>query len=191
MQTLHLHSWNGSVINKKLKTGSWEATLLLFCAAVFLKMPGLTNEASNLHQQSQSLLDQNGQQNNQNQNPEVYIIPEYSLSRSHPGHLLVLPFVPHPSASSSSNSNVSNFQAPAPPPHYFCTARTTTPSYHDPPPDYETIGHINHGATFETTGLTPSCSCSTQLTSVADDYGKFFSKGVSRNAIKSPSISHW
>ena len=189
MQTF-LHSttpsWNArSVINKKLKTGSLEATFLRHSS---FKMPGLTRDNEIAHQ-SQSLLDnQNGGQNQNNQNPEVYIIPDYSLSRSHPGHLLVLPFVPHPSATTSSSNN-SNFQAPAPPPHYFCTAqRTTTPSYHDPPPDYETIGHINHGATFETTGLSQSCSCSTQLTSVADDYGKFFS--IVWNAIKSSSISH-
>ena len=38
--------------------------------------------------------------------------------------------------------------------------RSTTPlTYHDPPPDYET--------------LTNSCSCTTQLTTIADDYGKY------------------
>ena len=140
-------------------------------------MPGLTNDIPS--QVSQSLLDHPpstsaSATSNGGQNPEVYIIPEYSLSRNHPQHLLVLPFVPHPSATTQS----SNFQPPpAPPPGYF-GLRTGTPSYHDPPPDYDTIGHINHGAHFETTGLTPSCSCSTQLTSVADDYGKYFARVV-------------
>jgi len=67
--------------------------------------------------------------------------------------------VPHPS-NTITNVNVpapAQIQ-PAPPPHYFYTGRSTTPlTYHDPPPDYET--------------LTNSCSCTTQLTTIADDYG--------------------
>ena len=84
---------------------------------------------------------------------DVYIIPDYNNRNHGPAQILVLPFVPHPSASTSNSSNL-----PPPPPHYFYTGRSATPSYHDPPPDYETLTH--------------SCSCSTQLTSVADDYGK-------------------
>ena len=61
----------------------------------------------------------------------------------------------------------------------FSANRTSTPSYNDPPPEYEATvnphqSYINHGASFETaaTGLSQSCSCMTQLTTVADDYGK-------------------
>ena len=86
---------------------------------------------------------------------DVYIIPDYNNRNHGPAQILVLPFVPHPSASTTNSSNL-----PPPPPHYFYTGRSATPSYHDPPPDYETLTH--------------SCSCSTQLTSVADDYGKEF-----------------
>lgn len=146
---------------------------------------------------------------------DVYIIPDYSISRTHPQHLLVLPFVPHPSTASMASTtltpaSMSNaaFQAPPPPPHYFCTAsryvtsdtsvievldsthdfshghaRTSTP-FNDPPPEYDAIasGHhsyTNHGASIDAVvsstsayGVTPSCSCMTQLTSVADDYGE-------------------
>ena len=91
---------------------------------------------------------------------DVYIIPDYN-NRNHPAQILVLPFVPHPSS-----TNAPPLQPPPPPPHYFYTGRSATPSYHDPPPDYET--------------LTPSCSCTTQLTSVADDYGKILFYSVEK-----------
>ena len=91
---------------------------------------------------------------------DVYIIPDYSTTRNHhPAQILVLPFVPHPSNTITNVPAHSQIQ-PAPPPHYFYTGRSTTPlAYHDPPPDYET--------------LTNSCSCTTQLTTIADDYGKY------------------
>ena len=45
---------------------------------------------------------------------------------------------------------------------FFSANRASTPGYNDPPPEYETAA----------TGLSQSCSCMTQLTTVADDYGK-------------------
>lgn len=161
-------------------------------------MPGLTNESEThqgiIDQQAQNgsssstataAENSNSARSNQQttnsstapaQQPsaDVYIIPDYSISRTHPQHLLVLPFVPHPSSTATPNFHQ------APPPHYFCAtnSQASTPGYNDPPPEYEDTvnphqSYINHGVSFETaaTGLSQSCSCMTQLTTVADDYG--------------------
>ena len=69
-------------------------------------MPGLTNEATHqgiIDQQQQQQQQQHGVQNttantsSSSTTADVYIIPDYTMSRTHPQHLLVLPFVPHPS----------------------------------------------------------------------------------------------
>lgn len=148
-------------------------------------MPGLTNEHPPATHQG--IIDQNasGSSNTTaitSSHADVYIIPDYTArgnttvaSTSTAQHLLVLPFVPHP-------SSTTNAYPVQPPPHYFCsTNRASTPAYNEPPPEYEaSVNHqsyINHGASFEPSsshhGMTPSCSCLTQLTSVADDYGEY------------------
>lgn len=152
-------------------------------------MPGLTNEHPPATHQG--IIDQNASAGTTaitSSHADVYIIPDYtsnagssgggrrntsvaSTTTGAPQHLLVLPFVPHP-------SSTTNAYPVQPPPHYFCsTNRASTPAYNEPPPEYEaSVNHqsyINHGASFDSHhGITPSCSCLTQLTSVADDYGK-------------------
>jgi hypothetical protein len=118
---------------------------------------------------------------------DIYVIKNYladhCANSARPAHLLVLPFVPHPSSTAISLQ----------PPHYFCTAaaqrgvgansRVSTPSYSDPPPDYETLqpAYINHGAQLQE-GHTP-CSCCTQMTNIQDEYGKYI-KDINSERVK-------
>ena len=152
-------------------------------------MPGLTNEPTGIIDQPAQNVSSTAGASSSSSHADVYIIPDYSISRTHPQHILVLPFVPHPPTTAAA----SNFQPPPqPPPNYFCTNnhRASTPAYNDPPPDYEAVNphqsYINHGASFESSGrLTPSCSCMTQLTSIADDC-KFFNCVQSIKKCKAP-----
>ena len=77
---------------------------------------------------------------------------------------------------------------PAPPPYFSNVHRASTPSYHEPPPEYEatlqgapnsydesavsnTVLPPTSGTTI---GMTHSCTCLSNLTTVADDYGKHY-----------------
>ena len=141
-------------------TRKWEGSKVL---------DNMTEEEIGAGTQSCSVNSGNGNNNNNNgtaaatMSRDVYIIPDASTA-TRPHHLLVLPFVPHPSNPPA-----------APPPAYVYSQATPiyTENENDPPPDYETLGDLPPPpAGYYVSPGTTHCSCCTQVTNLSEDPGK-------------------